>query len=64
MRAQDTAGAPESPARPTTPANARVNLVGQSKAELADTLLRLGEKPFRAKQIWHWEGGYLLGAAK
>ncbi|MGJ3260007.1 MAG: 23S rRNA (adenine(2503)-C(2))-methyltransferase RlmN [Rhodospirillales bacterium] len=32
----------------------RSELVGLSRAELADELARLGEKPFRAKQLWHW----------
>jgi 23S rRNA (adenine2503-C2)-methyltransferase len=30
------------------------NLIGLSKHELADALAALGEKPFRAKQLWHW----------
>lgn len=32
----------------------RIELVGLSRAELANELARLGEKPFRAKQLWHW----------
>ena len=32
----------------------RIELVGLSRAELADELVRLGEKAFRAKQLWHW----------
>ena len=28
--------------------------MGLSRAELAAELERIGEKPFRAKQIWHW----------
>jgi len=32
----------------------RTELVGLSRAELADELVRLGEKAFRAKQLWHW----------
>ncbi len=30
------------------------NLVGLSRAELEAALVEFGEKPFRAKQIWHW----------
>jgi 23S rRNA (adenine2503-C2)-methyltransferase len=30
------------------------NLVGQSRAQLVAELAALGEKPFRAKQLWHW----------
>ena len=30
------------------------NLVGMSRAELTDEFASLGEKPFRAKQLWHW----------
>ncbi len=33
---------------------ARRNLVGLSRAELAAEMAALGEKPFRAKQLWHW----------
>ena len=29
-------------------------LVGLSKADLQQEMLALGEKPFRAKQLWHW----------
>jgi len=29
-------------------------LVGLSRAELAAVLAELGEKPFRARQLWHW----------
>lgn len=32
----------------------RRNLVGLSRAELAAVMAELGEKPFRAKQLWHW----------
>ena len=32
----------------------KINLVGQSRDELAATVAGLGEKPFRAKQLWHW----------
>ena len=30
------------------------NLIGMSRAELTEALAGLGEKPFRAKQLWHW----------
>ena len=30
------------------------NLVGLSRAELQDEMAAVGEKPFRAKQLWHW----------
>ena len=36
------------------PNDPRTELVGLSRHELADELMRLGEKPFRAKQLWHW----------
>ena len=32
----------------------KINLVGQSRDELAATVAALGEKAFRAKQLWHW----------
>ncbi|MGB0672131.1 MAG: 23S rRNA (adenine(2503)-C(2))-methyltransferase RlmN, partial [Rhodospirillales bacterium] len=37
-----------------TVADDRQDLVGLSRAELTDVLVNLGEKPFRAKQLWHW----------
>ena len=30
------------------------NLVGLSREELAAEMALIGEKPFRAKQLWHW----------
>ena len=33
---------------------APVNLIGLSRDELAAEFAALGEKPFRAKQLWHW----------
>ncbi|MGF1592504.1 MAG: 23S rRNA (adenine(2503)-C(2))-methyltransferase RlmN [Kiloniellaceae bacterium] len=30
------------------------NLVGLSRGQLAAEMAELGEKPFRAKQLWHW----------
>ena len=32
----------------------RRELVGLSRAELSAALAEIGEKPFRAKQLWHW----------
>ena len=32
----------------------KIELIGLSKAEVAAVLQNLGEKPFRAKQLWHW----------
>ncbi len=32
----------------------RTNLIGLSRDELIGRLAGLGEKPFRAKQLWHW----------
>ena len=32
----------------------RKNLIGLSRGELAAELTAIGEKPFRAKQLWHW----------
>ncbi len=32
----------------------RTELVGLSREELTAELVRVGEKPFRAKQLWHW----------
>jgi len=32
----------------------RTDLVGLSRAELTAALAELGEKPFRARQLWHW----------
>ncbi|MBL8645434.1 MAG: 23S rRNA (adenine(2503)-C(2))-methyltransferase RlmN [Rhodospirillaceae bacterium] len=39
---------------PRSLAGAQGVLVGLSKAELAEVMTALGEKPFRAKQVWHW----------
>jgi len=35
-------------------AETRRNLIGLSREELIRVLADFGEKPFRAKQIWHW----------
>ena len=32
----------------------RRDLVGMSREELASAMMEIGEKPFRAKQLWHW----------
>ena len=32
----------------------RRELVGLSRADLVEELAAIGEKPFRAKQLWHW----------
>ncbi len=39
---------------PVQLADGRRELVGLSRADLADEMLAIDEKPFRAKQIWHW----------
>jgi 23S rRNA (adenine2503-C2)-methyltransferase len=39
---------------PARLADGRRDLVGLSRAELAAELADIGEKPFRAKQLWHW----------
>jgi 23S rRNA (adenine2503-C2)-methyltransferase len=47
--------APDSARQETTPTtDSRTNLVGLSRQSLASALAELGEKPFRAKQLWHW----------
>ena len=37
-----------------TPALTARTLIGLSRDELAAEMAAIGEKPFRAKQIWHW----------
>lgn len=39
---------------PITTADGRRELVGLAREELVEELAALGEKPFRAKQLWHW----------
>ncbi len=34
--------------------DARVNLIGLTREALAEAMADIGEKPFRAKQLWHW----------
>ena len=41
-------------APPEPPAEQRRDLVGLSRDELAAEMAVLGEKPFRARQLWHW----------
>jgi 23S rRNA (adenine2503-C2)-methyltransferase len=35
-------------------ADGRRDLVGLSREQLAEAVAGIGEKPFRAKQLWHW----------
>ena len=42
------------PPPPPVAADGRRDLVGLSREELASALADIGEKPFRAKQVWHW----------
>ncbi|MDB5369666.1 MAG: rRNA methyltransferase [Roseomonas sp.] len=37
-----------------TLADGRRELVGLSREELVEEMVAIGEKPFRAKQLWHW----------
>ncbi len=39
---------------PATLPDGRRNLVGLSREELVAEMVAMGEKPFRAKQLWHW----------
>ena len=39
---------------PAMLADGRRDLVGLSREELAAEMSAIGEKPFRAKQLWHW----------
>ena len=34
--------------------NEKIELIGLSKEELAKEIAEIGEKPFRAKQVWQW----------
>ena len=36
------------------------NLIGMTRDELAEVMVAIGEKPFRAKQVWNWL--YIRGA--
>ncbi len=37
-----------------TLADGRRDLVGMTREQLASEMLAIAEKPFRAKQLWHW----------
>ncbi|WP_421991940.1 23S rRNA (adenine(2503)-C(2))-methyltransferase RlmN [Roseococcus sp.] len=39
---------------PMTDEEGRRELVGLTRDQLAEEMLAIGEKPFRAKQLWHW----------
>ena len=39
---------------PPVLADGRRELVGLTREEIAEALAEIGEKPFRAKQLWHW----------
>ena len=39
---------------PAVEADGRQELVGLSRGEMIAALAAIGEKPFRAKQLWHW----------
>ena len=39
---------------PAVLADGRREIVGLSREELVEALAEMGEKPFRAKQVWHW----------
>ncbi|MCQ4161824.1 23S rRNA (adenine(2503)-C(2))-methyltransferase RlmN [Roseomonas sp. GC11] len=39
---------------PATLPDGRRDLVGLSREELVAEMVAIGEKPFRAKQLWHW----------
>lgn len=32
----------------------RANLIGLTRDELAGVMADMGQKPFRARQLWHW----------
>jgi 23S rRNA (adenine2503-C2)-methyltransferase len=57
------AGPPEPAAGvPDTARDLRRPLIGLSRQALAEELAAAGEKPFRARQLWHWL--YFRGAAE
>ncbi len=45
---------PAAPAPVPAAADPRIELVGLTRAELKEELERMGEKTFRAGQLWHW----------
>ncbi|MDX2144309.1 MAG: 23S rRNA (adenine(2503)-C(2))-methyltransferase RlmN [Rhodospirillaceae bacterium] len=42
------------PQLPGRSGDGRTNLIGHSRDEMKQAVAALGEKPFRAKQLWHW----------
>ena len=57
------AAGPSEPAAgvPSPALDPRRSLIGLSRQALAEELAAAGEKPFRARQLWHWL--YFRGAA-
>ena len=53
MDQTEPAATPESSPLPAG-ADARANLIGLSREELAATLAEIGQPAFRARQLWHW----------
>jgi 23S rRNA (adenine2503-C2)-methyltransferase len=51
------APAPPSDALPGAAGDGRVRLIGMDRADFAQLMERLGEKPFRANQLWAWVYG-------
>ena len=37
-----------------TPQSTKPNLIGMTRDQLAEVMLAIGEKPFRARQLWNW----------
>jgi 23S rRNA (adenine2503-C2)-methyltransferase len=44
----------DAPAPVPSAVSLKPNLIGLSRAELKSAMADLGEKPFRAQQLWHW----------
>ena len=49
-----TAGHADIFAPPAAAGDGRIELIGLDRAELEAELARVGEPPFRARQLWHW----------
>ncbi|HEY2113140.1 MAG TPA: 23S rRNA (adenine(2503)-C(2))-methyltransferase RlmN [Dongiaceae bacterium] len=49
-----TAGHADIFAPPAAAADGRIELIGLDRADLEAELARIGEPPFRARQLWHW----------
>jgi 23S rRNA (adenine2503-C2)-methyltransferase len=49
-----TAGHADVFAPPAAAADGRIELIGLDRSELDAELARVGEPPFRARQLWHW----------